>query len=107
MVHRRHVLNSAEGFGQGFKLEEPFKVEFPGELGADFGGPKREFLNCLVKELANAVLEGEPYNKTFIHSVPLLDKEMFFKAGRMIVWSILHGGARLPFSKSNSVPAFN
>lgn len=32
VVHRRHVLNSAEGFGQGFKLEEPFKVEFPGEL---------------------------------------------------------------------------
>lgn len=44
VVHRRHVLNSAEGFGQGFKLEEPFKVEFPGELWADFGGPNREFL---------------------------------------------------------------
>lgn len=102
VVHRRHVLNSALRAldRASFKLEEPFKVEFPGELGADYGGPKREFLSCLMKELANAVLEGEPYNKTFIHSVPLLDKEMFFKAGRMIVWSILHGGPGFPFLNS-------
>lgn len=58
------------------------------------------YFSCLMKELANAVLEGEPYNKTFIHSVPLLDKEMFFKAGRMIVWSILHGGPGFPFLNS-------
>lgn len=50
-----------------------------------------------MKELANTILEGEPYNKTFIHSVPMLDKEMFFKAGRMVVWSILHGGPGFPF----------
>ncbi|XP_061175742.1 G2/M phase-specific E3 ubiquitin-protein ligase-like [Saccostrea echinata] len=99
VVHRRHILNSALRAldRASFKLEEPFKVEFPGELGSDFGGPKREFLRCLMKELASTILEGEPYNKSFIHSVPLLEKEMFFKAGRLVVWSILHGGPGIPY----------
>ena len=38
VVHRRHVLNSALRAldRASFKLEEPFKVEFPVELGSDF-----------------------------------------------------------------------
>lgn len=59
VVHRRHVLNSALRAldRASFKLEEPFKVEFPGELGSDFGGPKREFLwyKQVYKDTCNAL----------------------------------------------------
>lgn len=65
------------------------------------------YFSCFMKEFVNVVLEGEFYNKIFIYFVLLLDKEMFFKVGRMIVWSIFYGGVKFFFFELNFVLVFN
>ncbi|MES9904588.1 MAG: hypothetical protein ABW168_18160 [Sedimenticola sp.] len=47
------------------------------------------------------MFEGADGHKTCIHSLTKLDKDMFKFAGKVVVWSLLHGGPAFPiFSPS-------
>ena len=46
IVNRANIMDSVKRatIRCGFDWRKAMKVEFPGEQGEDFGGPKREFL---------------------------------------------------------------
>ncbi|KAK3750313.1 hypothetical protein QZH41_001773 [Actinostola sp. cb2023] len=70
--------------------EMPFLVTFSGEDGIDAGGPKREFFRLLMQSLRGmGIFDGN----WFVHDLELLKQRKYELAGKLVSWSILHGGS--------------
>ena len=65
---------------------------FSGEDGVDAGGPKREYFRLLMLSIKNM---GVSQGKWFSHDLNLLNQQRYELAGKLVSWSILHGGAGL------------
>ncbi|KAJ8369885.1 hypothetical protein SKAU_G00099130 [Synaphobranchus kaupii] len=96
VARRRRILHSAiTALGKTYfdwhKLPE---VEFVGEMAADHGGPSREFFRLLMKEVQSTmgIFEGKPGRLFFVYDQADLDQGKFYTAGKLIAWSVLHGG---------------
>jgi hypothetical protein len=95
LIRRHHEFEDAMKWYQrpDFDVSKAIKVNFPGEMMMDLGGPRRDFFEKLIGGLANSGLfEGEEG-----HLLPssilknLLDKSVF-QAGRMVASCICQGG---------------
>ncbi|XP_053378779.1 G2/M phase-specific E3 ubiquitin-protein ligase-like [Mercenaria mercenaria] len=95
LINRNNILDSVERAVKkhSFSWLKQVKVSFSGEEADDLGGPKREFFNLLMKEVKNLV--GE--NGSLQHNLSKLEANVYYSAGRYIVWSILHGGGACKF----------
>ncbi|MED6256394.1 hypothetical protein ATANTOWER_025181 [Ataeniobius toweri] len=72
------------------------QVEFVGEMAEDFGGPTREFMRLLMKEVQGMeVFEGPQHNLLFAYNQAAFDQKRFYTAGKLAAWSIVHGGPGL------------
>jgi len=101
-----------------FSFVLPLLVNFSGEEGVDAGGPKREFFHLLMSSLKSmGIFEG----RWFSHDIELLSNQKYAYAGKLISWSILHGGSGpkalsseafkvmkdLPSSSTNAIQAIS
>lgn len=69
-------------------------VQFIGEQGVDAGGPRREFLNIMMKKLVleSGLLTGDEKRKSFTANPLLILNEAYFAAGKMVATSVIQGG---------------
>ncbi|KAK3735184.1 hypothetical protein QZH41_000470 [Actinostola sp. cb2023] len=75
---------------KSFSFYKPFLVTFSGEDGIDAGGPKREFFRLLMQSLRGmGIFDGN----WFVHDLELLKQRKYELAGKLVSWSILHGGS--------------
>ncbi|XP_069109491.1 uncharacterized protein [Argopecten irradians] len=67
LVSRENILKSTLRFVRrdNFNFCRKFKVAFSGEEGKDLGGPKREFLRLLMKDVVNDCFHGHGENMFF------------------------------------------
>ena len=83
----------------GLNLRKEPDVQFSGELGADLGGPKREFFTMAIQALSkvdpayNLQLFGGEYGHFIpLYGVDAISENCFFMAGKLLAWSVLHSG---------------
>ncbi|KAL0993874.1 hypothetical protein UPYG_G00115040, partial [Umbra pygmaea] len=96
IVHRRKILYSAFKAisSPSFCWRKSPKVEFVGEDGADYGGPQREFLRLLMQDVQHSgVFEGP--SKELLFTYHQGQEQKYFKIGKCVGWSIIHGGPGL------------
>ncbi|KAJ4934403.1 hypothetical protein JOQ06_007198, partial [Pogonophryne albipinna] len=69
-------------------------VKFVGEDGDDMGGPQREFFRLLMIEVQTSmgIFEGKAGQVFLTYDQAALDGHKYFQAGRLIAWSVAHGG---------------
>ncbi|KAJ4926028.1 hypothetical protein JOQ06_008213 [Pogonophryne albipinna] len=69
-------------------------IEFVGEDGDDMGGPQREFFRLLMIEVQTSmgIFEGKAGQVFLTYDQAALDGHKYFQAGRLIAWSVAHGG---------------
>ena len=77
-------------------------VMFEGELGADLGGPKKEFFSRALQSLVEVdqVYKIQLFGGLEDHRVPLynvdaISEDCFTMAGKLLAWSVLHDGESL------------
>uniref|UniRef100_A0A3B1KH66 G2/M phase-specific E3 ubiquitin-protein ligase-like n=1 Tax=Astyanax mexicanus TaxID=7994 RepID=A0A3B1KH66_ASTMX len=72
-------------------------IEFVGESALDHGGPRREFFRLLMIEVQSSlgVFEGKPGNLFFTYDQSALQQHKYEKAGKLVAWSLVHGGPGL------------
>ena len=72
-------------------------IHFSGEEAEDLGGPKREFLRLLMKNVCGemGVFEGQQHSVTFCHNHAVLERKKPYIAGQLLSWSLLHNGPGL------------
>ncbi|XP_069109305.1 G2/M phase-specific E3 ubiquitin-protein ligase-like isoform X2 [Argopecten irradians] len=106
LVSRENILKSTLRFVRrdNFNFCRKFKVAFSGEEGEDLGGPKREFLRLLMKDVVNDCFHGHGENMFFQHDLDKLSKNSFEIAGSLVAFSLLHGGPGIPVLNE---PLFN
>ena len=73
-----------------FSFSKPLAVTFAGEEAVDTGGPKREYLRLLMREVASLNIFNRGW---FTHDLVALEKKLFRLAGQLTAWSILQGGS--------------
>ena len=81
-------------------LKNPPEVEFLGEDGIDADVPKREYLYLLTHAICHGeknlvFFEGEDGHKLPIHNGEMVASQLFLYIGKLIVFSLLHGGQGL------------
>ena len=95
VVRRNHVFRDCMRWFKrpDFDVEKNLKVKFLGELGADFGGPRRECLQKIITGLTQSgIFQGKVgYLFPSPNIAKLVDKSVY-NAGRMISSVICHGG---------------
>uniref|UniRef100_A0AAV2MFZ4 HECT domain-containing protein n=1 Tax=Knipowitschia caucasica TaxID=637954 RepID=A0AAV2MFZ4_KNICA len=63
------------------------------EEGIDTGGPKREFLSLLMKELyRRPIFDGPAESRYLVYNSTAIKVDEYYLAGKMIAMSIVHGG---------------
>ncbi|XP_034081654.1 G2/M phase-specific E3 ubiquitin-protein ligase-like [Gymnodraco acuticeps] len=63
------------------------------EEGLDTGGPKREFLSLLMKELnKRPIFDGPVESRDLVYNSTAIREDEYYLAGKMIAVSIVHGG---------------
>ncbi|XP_049437671.1 G2/M phase-specific E3 ubiquitin-protein ligase-like isoform X2 [Epinephelus fuscoguttatus] len=63
------------------------------EEGLDTGGPKREFLSLLMKELnKRPIFDGPVESRYLVYNSTAIVEDEYYLAGKMIAVSIVHGG---------------
>ena len=101
-VHRSSILtDSISIFKQKFDFTKPLKIPFEGEPAIDGGGPKREFLTILLRELLSLspcirLFEGRGNIFLPMHNADALRSNLFKVAGRMVASSVIQGGPGFP-----------
>ncbi|KAL6479997.1 hypothetical protein MHYP_G00110300 [Metynnis hypsauchen] len=74
VARRRRILHAITALNKGcFDWHRRPQIEFVGEMADDYDGPTREFFRLLMKDAA-------------------LDKGKYYTGGKLIAWSLLHGG---------------
>ncbi|XP_069105066.1 uncharacterized protein [Argopecten irradians] len=98
LISRSNILKSTIRVVKrdSFNYCSKFKVHFSGEDGDDLGGPKREFLRLLMAELSEVIFQGGEKNKFFLHDLEKLTASTYELAGRLVAFSVLHGGPGIP-----------
>lgn len=94
-IRRNHIYaDSLKAFKKGFPLSSHLRVVFLGEPAIDAGGPLKEYLTMLMKEvmLNNSLFTGLPECRGIVHSMKSLQAKYFYYVGQMIAVSILNGG---------------
>ncbi|XP_033756612.1 uncharacterized protein LOC117339234 isoform X2 [Pecten maximus] len=81
---------------ESFNFCEPFKVTYSGEDGDDLGGPRREFLRGLMAEICGKIFQGQEGQKFFRHDLEKLSQGFYELAGKLVAFSLLHGGPGIP-----------
>eukprot|EP00794_Sanderia_malayensis_P008209 gene8209-9089_t len=71
--------------------ESPFIVQFVGESGADYGGPKREFFAEMMRLAENELMQGSDRKLTFQRDSGKLHAKMYESYGKLISLSFLYG----------------
>ncbi|XP_076866557.1 uncharacterized protein LOC143517694 isoform X2 [Brachyhypopomus gauderio] len=96
VARRRRILHSAiTALNKGyFDWHKCPRIEFVGEMADDFGGPTREFFRLLMKDVQSTlgIFEGQPGNLFFSYDQAALQKGKYYTGGKLIAWSLLHGG---------------
>ena len=93
-IRRKKLFEDAiREFRRGFPMNGSIKVTFIGEPAVDTGGPLREFLHLLLKEIAgnNTLFEGEQGRSPSPNLVEV-DKNTFVHVGKIVALSLVHGG---------------
>lgn len=67
-------------------------IMFEGELGADLGGPKKEFFSQVYKIQLFGGLED---HRVPLYNVDAISEGCFTMAGKLLAWSVLHNGEGL------------
>lgn len=77
-------------------------IMFEGELGADLGGPKKEFFSRAMQSPVDVdqVYKIQLFGGLEDHRVPLYNVDAiseccFTMAGKLLAWSVLHNGEGL------------
>ncbi|TRY60183.1 hypothetical protein DNTS_003794 [Danionella cerebrum] len=72
-------------------------VTFVGEEAIDCGGPQREFFRILMVNAQSllGIFEGQPGHLFFTYDQMALEERIYELAGKMIAWSVIHGGPGL------------
>lgn len=99
-INRRRILDGALRVfkKKGFKPENRISVCFSDDLNTaegaiDAGGPKREFLRLLLKELFSSYIFSGTENCKYLNmSLPALNDDLYFYAGMGVSLSLIHGG---------------
>ncbi|XP_058621115.1 G2/M phase-specific E3 ubiquitin-protein ligase-like [Onychostoma macrolepis] len=94
IARRKNILKSAcVTLSRGcFEWHKTPNIEFVGEMGEDYGGPRREFFRLLMIELQSnlGIFEGKPGQLLFSYNQKALDENKLYTAGRLMAWSIIH-----------------
>ncbi|KAK3099883.1 hypothetical protein FSP39_011220 [Pinctada imbricata] len=109
IIFRKKILESAflEMARPAFKLNAKIYIKFSGEIGQDYGGPRREFFRLAMKELAmSTMFEGKSGNGNipvtfeellaFITGADKVPSCGFSKAIDISFYPVEHGVYRLP-----------
>ena len=92
IISRKSVfLSTQRAIGRKrFTFFRPVVVAFAGEEAVDDGGPTREFFRLLMHEISElSIFQGS----WFSHDLGLLASSRYELAGKLVAWSILHGGS--------------
>lgn len=92
VVLRKHIMQSTLAAMQrkSFSLCNPLVISFSGEDAVDVGGPTREFFRLLMISLKETgIFEGN----WFSHDLRMLGNNKYYQAGKLVAWSVLHGGS--------------
>ncbi|XP_023814808.1 G2/M phase-specific E3 ubiquitin-protein ligase-like isoform X3 [Oryzias latipes] len=74
------------------------------EEGIDTGGPKREFLSLLMKELKKRpIFDGPMESRYLVYNSTAILEDEYYLAGKMIAVSIVHGGPGPYFLSKNLI----
>ncbi|KAK3090577.1 hypothetical protein FSP39_012823 [Pinctada imbricata] len=95
IIFRKKILESAFlGMARpAFKLNAKIYIKFSGEIGQDYGGPRREFFRLAMKELAmSTMFEGKSGSRIFSHNIKLLEENKYCIAGRLVALSFAQEG---------------
>ncbi|XP_043101942.1 uncharacterized protein LOC122349884 [Puntigrus tetrazona] len=99
MVSRNKVVQNAKELvsNSNFPWTQIPLVTFVGEEALDCGGPRREFFRILMKEVQSSlgVFEGQPGHLFFTYDQMALEEHKYELAGKLIAWSVAHGGPGL------------
>ncbi|WAR27490.1 G2E3-like protein, partial [Mya arenaria] len=81
---------------KSFNPNRQLYVKFSGEMGDDYGGPRREFFRLSLKELMNSsIFNGQEGQKYLSHDVTSLDEGKYRLAGRLVALSLAQDGPGL------------
>lgn len=76
-----------------FDVTKMLNVIFVGESGSDEGGPRREFLHLLLKEIFSGFLfTGYPSHVVPRHNIKAVSDNTFYYVGKMVATSIVQAG---------------
>ena len=83
-----------KAFKKKFPFNATLKVIFLGEPAIDVGGPLREYLTLLMRDIVsnNSLFNGADDCRGPVHSMRSIESKVFCYIGQMIAVSILHGG---------------
>lgn len=77
-------------------------IMFEGELGADLGGPKKEFFSRAMQSLVDVdqaykiqLFGGLEDHRVPLYNVDAISEGCFTMAGKLLAWSVLHNGEGL------------
>lgn len=94
-IRRHHVYaDSLKAFKKKFPLSATIRVVFLGEPAIDVGGPLREYLTLLMKEVMtnNSLFNGPTECRGPVHSMRNIETKVLCYVGQMMAVSIFHGG---------------
>ena len=93
---------------QGIDFNKHIHITFIGGPAVDAGGPLREFLFLLIREITsnNSLFCGEDENRVPLPNVAALEKELYRYVGQMIAVSLVHGGPAPTFFAPSVIDYF-
>ena len=94
-VRRSHVFSDAlrQFSNRSFDVCKMLKVQFIGEEAIDYGGPRREFFNLLIREIfKSSLFVGFPNQIIPAHNVEAVANNTYYTIGKMIATCIIQGG---------------
>ncbi|ROI15246.1 G2/M phase-specific E3 ubiquitin-protein ligase [Anabarilius grahami] len=97
VARRRKILHSACTALKTsyFAWHKSPQIEFVGESADDYGGPSREFFRLLMQDVQSSfgVFEGKTGQMFFNYDQVAVEMKRYFTAGKLIAWSLMHGGS--------------
>ncbi|XP_046564288.1 G2/M phase-specific E3 ubiquitin-protein ligase-like [Haliotis rubra] len=94
-VTRHNVMSGGiRAFNRpSFNPENGLSVKFAGEYAIDDGGPSREFLRLLMKEISSLpIFTGDDTKKMLDLNYTALQSGLYLTVGKMIAYSVVHNG---------------
>ena len=91
-ISRKSVFSSTQTAieRKRFTFFKPVIVAFADEEAVDDGGPTREFFRLLMREISESSIF---HGSWFSHDLGLLTSSCYELAGKLVAWSIFHGGS--------------